>query len=188
MSHLAQPTTHHPGQQSPNPDLPRWYVIHTKPKQEERADSNLKAWRVETFAPKLRELRFDTAAGRRTYVTKPLFARYIFARFKADELLHKVCYTRGVKSVVCLGAGPTPVDDEIIEFIQLRRDEDGFIKAGDDPLRPGDRVVISDGYLKDLAGVFESNLKDHDRVTILLTAISYQGRVIIEKDFVRKAN
>jgi hypothetical protein len=34
-----------------------WYVIQTKPKQEDRADLNLRAWKIETFAPTLKERR-----------------------------------------------------------------------------------------------------------------------------------
>ena len=34
--------------------------------------------------------------------------------------------------------------------------------------------------------VFQHDIKGSDRVAILLTAISYQGRIIIEKDLVKK--
>ncbi len=168
-------------------DVPRWYAIHTKPKQEDRADSNLSAWRIRTFNPKIRERRHSFTQGHPTYGTKPLFHRYIFAHFKASELLHKICFTRGVLSVVSFGGNPIPIDDEIIEFFQSRIGPGGFIKIGDD-LLPGDKVIISGGHLKDLAGIFEGNLKDRDRVAILLTTISYQGRVMIERERVRKVS
>ncbi len=49
-------------------DVPRWYAIQTKPKQESRAECNLRAWNVETFVPKIRERRFNLAFGKPTYV------------------------------------------------------------------------------------------------------------------------
>jgi hypothetical protein len=35
-------------------DVSRWYVVQTKSKQEERVNSNLRAWGVETLNPKVR--------------------------------------------------------------------------------------------------------------------------------------
>jgi transcriptional antiterminator RfaH len=166
-------------------DTPCWYVIHTKPKQEDRADFNLKAWNVKTFAPKIKEPRRDASTGKLTYQVQHLFPRYIFAQFRASELLHKVCFTRGVHSVVNFGGDPCPVADDIIELLQSRRSEDGFIHLGEE-LRHGDRVIINRGNLKNFAGVLEEKVDDQGRVTILLTAVSYQGRIVIEQDWVRK--
>ncbi len=178
-------------------DIPRWYAIHTKPKQEDRADSNLRAWNVKTFTPKIREKRLNTFTGKPSYFIKPLFSRYIFAHFKASDLLYKVCFTRGVQNVVCFGGNPSSISDEIIELIQSRIDKDGFVCIEEESspadsvvaeLSPGDRVVIEKGYLKNFVGIFEGKVKNRDRVAILLTTISYQGRVVLEREWVRKAS
>lgn len=166
-------------------ETPNWYVIHTKPKQEDRADFNLKAWNVETFAPKIRGPRRDSLTGRPTYLVQNLFPGYIFAHFRAGELLHKVGFTRGVHRVVNFGDGPCSVADEIIELLRARRSEDGFIHLGEE-LSPGDKVIISRGNLKNFAGVLDGKVDDQGRVTILLTAVSYQGRIVIEQDWVKK--
>jgi transcriptional antiterminator RfaH len=167
-------------------DVPSWYVIHTNPKQEDRAFNNLKAWNVETFSPKLCERRYHKFAGPPTYTVKPLFPRYIFARFVAHNMLHKVSFTRGVHGVVNFGDGPIPVDDEIIEIIRLQADADGFTRIGEE-LRLGDRVIIKDGPLKNFTGIFEREVKHTDRVMLLLNTISYQSHVIIERELIRKA-
>jgi len=164
-----------------------WYVIHTHAQQEERAASNLKAWQVETFAPKMRERRYNQLTGRPTFITKPLFPRYIFARFAVNDLLHKINYTRGVNSVVSFGESPTPVEESIIDMIQARVGEDGYVKVGDE-LQPGDEVVIGEGPLKDFVGVFEHETKTNDRVMILLSTVNYQSRILIDRDKIRKRN
>ncbi len=163
----------------------RWYAIYTNPKQEERASSNLEAWGVRTFSPRLREGRRNQFTGAMTYVGKPMFPRYIFAQFDAAELLHKIWYTRGVDSVLSFGGNPVSIDDEIIALLQARVGEDGYVGLGEQ-FKPGDKVIITDGPLKNFAGVFERNLKDSERVMVLLTAISYQGRLCVEKDLVKK--
>lgn len=164
-------------------DAPLWYAIYTKPNEEERAGRNLNAWNVKTFLPKLKE-----GSGRRrgggAGADRPLFPRYIFARFNASSLLHKVNYTRGICGVVGFGEGPCPVDDFIIEEIQSQIDKDGFVKLDED-FRSGDDVVIKGGPFGDCRGTVESE-DNWDRVTVLLSSVSYQSRLMIEKAMLKK--
>jgi transcriptional antiterminator RfaH len=162
-----------------------WYVVHTHPKQEDRAERNLRSLGVETFAPKVRESRYNQYTGALTHVIKHLFPRYIFALFKARSTLHKVRFTRGVHEVVSFGSSPLPVDNEIISIIQLRMSKDGFVKL-DDELKTGDEVMIKDGPLRNFTAVFEREMKEVNRVMVLLEAVTYQAHVVIERDLVAK--
>lgn len=167
--------------------LPQWYVVHTHPKQEDRANSNLRVWGVETLHPKLKTRRVNEFSGAVTYLTKPMFPRYIFARFDARKQLAKISFTRGVHHVVSFGGQPTWVEDEIIQIISARIDQNGFVRIGDD-LKQGDRVVIKAGPLRDFEGVFERELNDSERISVLLTTISYQGRVVVNRDLLERAS
>jgi transcriptional antiterminator RfaH len=168
-------------------DLARWYVVHTHPKQEERAVSNLRVLGIPIFDPKIRERRHNQFSIALTYVTKPLFPRYIFAQFKVNDLYHKVRFTRGVYSVISFGEGPTPIAEEVIMLIRSNIKEDGFVRIDED-VKPGDRVMVKDGPLKNLAGIFEREMKDTDRIRILLESVSYQAHIEIERDMVEKAS
>jgi len=161
----------------------RWYVLQTKPKQELRAELNLRRWQVETLAPRLREIR-RLPAGGTAYREGPLFPNYLFARFDAEQLAGKVRLTRGVQRVVGLGELATPVDDGIIALIRDRIGEDGFVAPPE--AQPGDTVEIVDGPLQSLVGVFERRLSATDRVVILLAAIG-QARVQVARTAIRKA-
>jgi transcription elongation factor/antiterminator RfaH len=167
-------------------DPTRWYVINTRPKQEDRACSNLRVLGIPIFDPKIRERRYNQFSIAPTYVTKPLFPRYVFAQFKIRDLYHKVRFTRGVYSVVSFGEGPTSIDEEIITLIQSNVKEDGFVRI-DEGIKLGDRVIVKDGPLKNLAGIFEREMKDTDRIRILLDTVNYQAHVEIERDMVKKA-
>jgi transcriptional antiterminator RfaH len=162
-----------------------WYAIRTRPKQEDRADVNLRAWQVPTFVPKLKGLRRSGYVGR--HASKPLFTRYIFARFDASRLLHKINYTRGVESVVSFGGSLVPIDDKIIDLIKDRVDEDGFIRLGEE-LKYGDKVTIKFGPLKNLGGIFQKRMKASDRVRILLNAASYQSHLLIDREMIERVN
>lgn len=166
-------------------DMALWYAIHTHPKQENRADSNLRAWRVETFYPRIKKRRYNQYSAIPIYVSQPLFPRYIFARFNANILLSKIRYTRGVCSVVSFGECPTPVSDEIINLIQSQTGADGLVKIGED-LNFGDKVVVMGGPLKSLVGIFDGEIKGTGRVSILLSAVRYQGHIQIERGLVKK--
>src|SRR5215813_11027073 len=147
-------------------DLTRWYVIHTHSKQEDRAVSNLRVLGIPIFDPKIRERRYNQFSMAPTYVTKPLFPRYIFAQFKVHDLYHKVRFTRGVYTVVSFGEGPTPIADEIIMLIQSNIKEDGFVRI-DEEIRPGDWVLVKDGPLKNFAGIFDREMKDTHQIHTL---------------------
>jgi transcriptional antiterminator RfaH len=164
-----------------------WYVIYTKPLQEDRAAGNLRGWGIETLTPKIRERRYNQFTGKPTYLTRPFFPRYIFARFEPESLLHRVCFVRGVHSVVGFGAGPAPIDEELIEIIKLRTGMDGYVTLGEQ-LKSGDRVSINDGPVKDFVGIFEREISASERVVILLTSAKYQCRVSLRRDQVSKAH
>ena len=168
------------------PDSRNWYVVHTHVKQEERANENLRSWGIETLHAKLRTRRYNQFTGAPTYLTQPLFPRYLFAKFNAREQLPKIRFTRGVHNIVCCGESPAPVDEHIIEIIRSRIDENGFVKTNDE-LKPGDKVVISAGPLRNLVGIFEREIKGSDRITILLTAIEFQGRLVVDRGLVQRA-
>jgi transcriptional antiterminator RfaH len=166
-------------------DAPCWYAIHTKRKQEHRIHMSLGVLRVETFFPQVRERQRDSFTEKVSYVVKPLFPNYLFARFSVSELLHKIKYTRGVHSVLSYGGRPTSIDDEIIEVMKSRLGSDGLVRLGED-LNKGDRVVIRKGPLSDFEGIFEGQYDAQERVSIFLTTVSYQNRVVIERDMLRK--
>lgn len=165
-------------------EIPRWYVIHTHTKQESRADDNLKAWNVETFFPRIRDCRFNEFTGAPSYFVKPLFNGYFFARFSLKNSLHKVRFTRGVHSVVCVGSDPAPVDDMVIEAIAARIDGSGFVKIGGD-LESGARVLVQAGPFKGFTGIFERETSAEDRIKILLDCVYFQAHVEVERMHVK---
>jgi transcriptional antiterminator RfaH len=163
----------------------QWYAIHTHAKQEARAALNLLDCGLEIFAPKFREPRYSQYTGT-SYLIKPLFPGYIFARFVAAESLRTVTFTRGVHSVVSFGGKPTPVDEAILDAIRSRIAQDGLVRMSDE-LDPGDEVIVKVGPNESFNGIFERQLKGGDRVVILLSTVNYQARFEVDRDLVKKA-
>ncbi len=169
---------------NPDYDAFAWYVIHTKPRQEERAGANLSAWGLEVFAPRLRR---RTPRAAQAEHLEPLFPRYIFARFPL-RLTGKVGLTRGVHGVVHFGDGPAPVAPEVMSVLRARLDPRGVSLAPEraPAFLSGEAVVVQAGPLKDLVGVFEAETPARERVRILLTTVSFHARVEVPRDLVAR--
>lgn len=162
-----------------------WYAIHTKPKEEARAGSNLRGWRVETFMPLIKEQRHHPFTGKALNIVKPLFSRYIFARF-SPEMSSKIRYTRGVQTIVGYGDEPSLIDDEIIQMIKARM-ENGYVKI-EDRFETGDAVRIKDGPLKNFIGVFVRQTNNAYRVMVLLDTINYQPNVVVQRELLTRVD
>ena len=166
-------------------DTPQWFAICTNPKQEDRAYHNLQASSVECFNPKIKECRCNQFTGVVMHIARPLFPRYIFARFSTQGLLRRISFTRGVLKVVSFNSKPAPIDNEVIKLLKSRVSSDGFFSVGE-ALKPGDEVRIKDGPWKALVAVVERNIQTGERVQLLLTAINYHGHLMIEKQWLEK--
>jgi transcriptional antiterminator RfaH len=162
---------------------PNWYAIHTHPCREAVAAMNIERLGLEVFLPKMKKTK--SVWGVAQMVVKPLFSGYLFARFSPANYLHLIQYARGVRRVVGNGERPLPVDDEIIMAVRSGMDEDGYLRITPRPLQRGDRVVVQDGPLQGLIGTLDQEMDDRQRVIILLEAIEYQARILIEKRYLK---
>ncbi|MEW5744433.1 MAG: transcription termination/antitermination NusG family protein [Nitrospirota bacterium] len=160
-----------------------WYAIYTKPKQEDRVAENLSRALHGVFNPKLK--RKKLIRGRYEQVIRPFFPCYVFAQFDPASQYHMIKYTRGVRGIVGSPGSPWPVSEEIIGIIRAKMDDEGLIVIKPD-IRVGDPVEITEGPLQGFAGIFEKEMKDRDRVVVLLNTIEYQATVEIEREFLRK--
>ena len=152
----------------------QWYAIHTKPRQEAVAEVFLSQSGIETFYPKI-------APG------KPLFTGYLFTKFDEETQRRLVKYSKGVSSIVSFGDKPALVDELLIDAMKARI-KNGFVHLDPPSFKKGERVEIKEGPLEGLVGIFDSRVKDSDRVIILLNAIASQSRVVVPATLLRKVS
>jgi transcriptional antiterminator RfaH len=158
-----------------------WYAVHTKPRQEMLVQDSLQRLGLETFCPLLKQ---DKLIRRRWQtVIGPLFPGYLFTRFILEIHYRAVNYSRGVKGVVAFGSVPARVEEAMIESIKSRI-HNGCVTVQPSSFTPGQAVRIQGGAFQGLAAVFEQEMDDHQRVVLLLQALSYQARVIVDRQYV----
>ncbi len=159
----------------------KWYVIHTRPRQEERALDNLtrqgyKAWMPWLEVEKLR-------GGRITKVIEPMFSRYLFIQL--DQVTTNwgpIRSTLGVSKLVTFGNQAASISDEFVEMLQRTPLQDSK-----HILKQGDEVEIMQGPLKGVKGIFDQ----HDgelRAMILIELINQSHKVQVSMQELRPLN
>ena len=157
-----------------------WYVVRTKPRNEELAQFYLSSHGLTTFLPLMQACK-----GRSGSEITPLFPGYLFARFDVQENYPLVKWGKGVNTILGYGKYPTPLADEVISIIKSRTNEDNVVKIAYQ-LNKNDCVRIRSGPLKDLLGIFDRWVSDSGRVKVLLTLIGYQPTVELHYSQVEK--
>lgn len=144
----------------------RWWVLHSKPRQEKSLARHLYAAGLEYFLPTVR--RRNRLRGRVVTSQLPLFTSYVFLHADADERVLALTSNRVVQSLA--------VDDQLRLWRDLRQ-VDTLLSSGapitpEERLAPGDSVEITNGPLAGLSG------------TIVRTASG--RRFVVRVDFIQQ--
>ena len=143
----------------------RWFLAHTLPKSEWKAELHLGAQGFRTFLPQIRKT--IRHARQLKTVRAPLFPRYLFVilDLERDRWL-SVRSTVGVSSLFSSRDGrPVPVPIGIVESL-IERSEDALTRL-DSNLVKGQNVRILTGPFVDFVGTLD-RLNGAGRVRVLL--------------------
>lgn len=82
-----------------------------------------------------------------------------------------------MQKVVRFGAQLAEVPEEVINQLQKRMDEHGYIGqvVAKKRFTRGDRVLITDGPMRNMQGIFDCELSGRERVRILLDTVAFSG-------------
>ena len=143
----------------------RWFLVHTRPKSERKAELHLGAQGFKTYFPQLQKT-IRHARQLRT-VQAALFPRYLFVRLNLErDRWLSVRNTVGVSHVVAHRDGrPVPVPLGIVE--SLIEHSEGDLTRLDTELVKGQLVRILSGPFTDFVGTLE-RLDGAGRVKVLL--------------------
>jgi transcriptional antiterminator RfaH len=157
-----------------------WYVVYSKPHQEEAAQFHLRLKGVEVFFPRL---LLPQALRKRKQIV-PLFPSYLFVRIRIPEEYECVLWSSGVKRFVCFGEAPTPVSDEVLEYLMRQSNPAGVIMARSS-LDVGQEIRISGGPFDGLAGIIQEPPDARGRVRVLMELLSRHIKVDVPLQFVK---
>lgn len=159
-----------------------WYVVHTKPRQEDVALVNLQRQGYECYLP---QMRVERVRRRKLQMaTEPMFPRYLFVRLDSSEQgksWSPIRSTLGVTQLVHFGAQPAKVDDALVDLLRQREQA----MPAEALFASGDAVVITDGPFAGIEAIYQTTDAER-RAFILLEILSKPVSMQIDAGRLRK--
>ena len=155
-----------------------WYPVYTKPRQEHIARENLERQSFEAYLPLMRASR--KRRGKWVETIEPMFSRYLFIRLEPGTTsVASIRSTRGVSGLVQSGNALTPVPESFMSaLLQTADAETGVHTPEPNLLQEGDTVVLTDGPLANLQGIFKAADGDA-RAIIMLNLLGTETEVAV---------
>ncbi len=155
-----------------------WYLIHTKPRQEQTARRNLERQGYRVYLPLARAYR--RREGRRVASIGALFPRYLFVELNlgADNVA-PIRSTPGVSALVRFGQEPARVPAGFIASLRDREDADGVHEWAAREIPAGARVRIADGRLQGYEAIFLAR-SGRERVSVMLDILGRKVRASVD--------
>jgi len=155
-----------------------WYAVYTKPRQERIARENLERQSFEAYMPLMRVRR--KRRDKWVEAIEPMFSRYLFIRLALGTTnVASIRSTRGVTGMVQCGNSLVQVPENFISTLMQAADSDTGVHTPEpDLLQEGDAVVLTDGPLANLRGIFKA-ADGYARATILLRLLGAETEVAV---------
>jgi transcriptional antiterminator RfaH len=158
-----------------------WYALFTKPNSELRVAETLITRGFTAFLPLLNARPAERVV--------PLFPSYLFVHCDlAATGLSALEWIPGLCSVLSFDGKPAIIPNRAIDLIrtELRRiEEEGGLPRH--PFKPGDEVIVEEGPLAGLCGVFQGPVGPAERVHILLRFLGQVNRTEVPVTMLRPA-
>ena len=152
-----------------------WHLLQCKPREEQRANTNLLNQGYTTFLAEVTESK-KTSNGFKEVKT-PLFPGYLFIKLnKQTDNWANIRSTRGVNKLVSFGLNPGVVPDTIIEAVKKQTKANNNKETY--PFEKGDKVSIATGPFKELQAVFDVR-NDQQRAWVFLELMGKWQRIAI---------
>lgn len=139
-----------------------WYLVFTKPRQEEVALVNLEKQGYSCYLPKISK---EIVRSKKLVQEKqPMFSRYIFLEendFSNKKGLSTIKSTIGVSNLVVSGNTPLKAKNDLIDTIKNMENNNASAM-----FKTGDKIRIKEGTFKDYEGIFHA--KDGSERAIIL--------------------
>ena len=169
--------------ESSAPSTFSWYLVHTKPRQEEIALANLERQGYECY---LAQMRIERIRRRKVEVgTEPMFPRYLFIRLDNSDQgksWSPIRSTLGVSQLVHFGARAAKVDDTLVDLLRQRE----RALPTEAMFQSGDSVVIADGPFAGIEAIYQTADAER-RAFILLEILAKPVSMHIDAGRLRKA-
>jgi transcriptional antiterminator RfaH len=146
-----------------------WYLIYTKPRQENLAQENLQRQGYETYLPRVYQVR--RRSGRYVKTIEAFFPRYLFIQLDTEsDNWAPIRSTLGVSKMVRFDGIPAIVPDALIDALRKNEGDDEIQSLKQNNLVRGDKVTIIDGPLAGYQGIYQQQ-NSAERIALLVDLV-----------------
>ncbi len=171
-----------------NTSTSTWFVLTSKPREEQRAHDNLTSQGYEVFLPKISKI--SKRQGKKSVSLAPLFPNYLFINLEPEHAnFNAIRSTRGVGSFVRFGLNHATISNTLIDKIKsdLQGEDTNKSLAQLLNYNTGDKVEINQGPFKGLGAIYKT--KDGlERSILLIHMLGQENEVAVENQFIDKSS
>lgn len=163
-----------------------WYVVHSKPRQEQLAAENLLRQGYAVYLPRLKCLK--RRLDRQEVQFEPLFPRYLFVQpASAAQSIAPIRSTLGVTGMVRFGQQMALIRAETLADIRAYEAHNHAASENAiSPFQPGVPIRIVSGPLAGLEGLVSAVRQK--RVMVLLQLLGQETRVSLSLDHLTRVH
>ncbi|WP_293661441.1 transcription/translation regulatory transformer protein RfaH [Rhodoferax sp. OV413] len=169
-------------QKTPQGEGLAWYLLHTKPRLEDQALTNLERQGYECYLPKINIER--ARRGRAEVKSEPMFPRYLFIRLGTSDQGKSwapIRSTLGVNQLVRFGMRAAKVDDPLVKLLRARE----LNMPTETMFQTGEAVLITDGPFSGIEAIYQTSDAER-RAIILLNILSKPVTMALNAGLLRK--
>ena len=161
-----------------------WYLIHTKPRQENIALENLQQQGYTCYLPLFNVEKIRR--GKFAVVLEALFPRYLFIQLDtalSSQSWTPIRSTKGVNRLVAFGGQPVKVDETLVSILKVA--EENQPERLQKMFAAGDKVQLTQGAFAGLEGIYQM-ADGESRAMVLIEILSKPVRIAVEQVELRK--
>ncbi len=156
------------------PEGVKWYVLHTRSRQEKAVARDLEAMSIPYFLPLLHEARYY--GRRKAFVDMPLFPSYVFVRSSLDDV-YRVDRTKRIARVIKVHE--QVVFERELWNIHLALGKGAHLELHS-YLQKGVWVEVKSGPFKGVQGIIEDRVKN-DRLILQVDVLGKASSLEIDR-------
>ena len=161
-----------------------WYLIHTKPRQENIALENLQQQGYTCYLPLFNVEKIRR--GKFAVVLEALFPRYLFIQLDtalSSQSWTPIRSTKGVNRLVAFGGQPVKVDETLVSILKVA--EENQPERLQKMFAAGDKVQLTHGAFAGLEGIYQM-ADGESRAMVLIEMLSKAVRIAVDPAELRK--
>lgn len=163
-----------------------WYLLTSKPREEQRASDNLSSQGYDVFLPKISKVK--KRQGIKSVSFEPLFPNYLFIQLDPELAnFNAIRSTRGVGVFVRFGLKHAQISNTLINTLMQDANVEQQPKSLNELLQyvQGEKVEITQGPFKGLEAIYKA--KDGlERSVLLVKMLGQENEVKLENQAIEK--